>query len=325
MSVPAIPTPPPRLSLRRPAVLMLGVLLLVGTAAGALVLVQRDTASTEPERIWGHRGRQNGDMIRPRAAAIDREDRLFIVDFTARFQVYDRDGNYLGRTWYPPDFRSGRPSGLSIARDGNLLVSDSHNNCFRIYDADGKELRAFTYEPGPNPGQLGYVSDVEQDEDGFFYVAEFGENHRISKFDADGKFVTCWGQQGMEPGEFGRIRALALGPDGNLYVADASNHRIQVFSRDGKLVRIWGEAGNAPGQLSYPYDLAFGKTGELYVVEYGNNRVQKFTAVGESLGCWGGSGKGPGQLLAPWALAIDSKGRLHVLDTENHRVQRIAF
>lgn len=322
MSPPAVSAPPR--PLRRPAILLLAVLLLVGTGTAAVLLAPRGTAS-EPERTWGQFGRQDGDMIRPRAVTIDSEDRLIIVDFTARFQVYDRDGNYLGPTWLPPDYRNGRPSGLSIARDGNILVSDSHYNCFRIYSPDGKELRSFLYKPGPNPGQLGYVSDVEQDEDGFFYVAEFGENHRISKFDADGKFITCWGEAGMEPGQFGRIRALALGPDGNLYVADASNHRIQVFSRDGKLVRVWGEAGNAPGQLSYPYDLAFGKSGELYVVEYGNSRVQKFTVTGESLGCWGSPGKAPGQLLAPWALAIDSKGRVHVLDTQNHRVQRIAF
>lgn len=325
MSAPADPAPPPRLSIRRPAVLLLVGVLFVGTATAAVLLTHHSAARTEPELVWGRRGRQYGDMIRPRAIAIDHQDRLFIVDFTPRFQVYDRDGHYLGPTWAPPDYRNGRPSGLSIARDGNLLVSDSHYNCFRIYSPEGKELRSFLFTDGSEPGQLGYVSDVEQDADGFFYVAEFGRNQRISKFDADGKFITCWGEPGMEPGQFGRIRALALGPDGNLYAADASNHRIQVFSRDGQLVRVWGEPGTAPGQLSYPYDLAFGKTGELYVVEYGNNRVQKFTAMGESLGCWGAPGKAPGQFLGPWALAIDSKGRVHVLDTENHRVQRIAF
>src|SRR5438046_1328878 len=49
-----------------------------------------------PERIWGKRGVRDGELIRPRAVAIDRKDRIFIVDFTARIQAYDRDGNHLG-------------------------------------------------------------------------------------------------------------------------------------------------------------------------------------------------------------------------------------
>jgi DNA-binding beta-propeller fold protein YncE len=278
-----------------------------------------------PELSWGRKGVRDGDFVRPRAVAIDRNDRLYIVDFTARIQVYDRNGRHTGLTWSTPDYRKGRPSGLSIDRDGNLLVSDSHYNCFRIYSLDGKEMRKFGGEAGSKPGQLGYVSDVVQDAQGYFYVAEFGENQRISKFDSEGKFVKCWGAPGSEPGQFSRIRALTLGPDGLLYAADACNHRIQVFDRDGKLVRCWGKAGEEPGELSYPYDLAFSSRGVLYVIEYGNHRVQKFTPTGESLGCWGGPGREPGRFNSPWALAIDSYGRVHVLDTENHRVQRIAF
>ncbi|MGH7223653.1 MAG: NHL repeat-containing protein [Gemmataceae bacterium] len=281
--------------------------------------------ASRPEMLWGKRGVQNGDFVRPRAVAIDAHDHLYIVDFTARIQVYDRDGHYLGLTWTTPDYRNGRPSGLSIDRDGNLIVSDSHYHCFRIYSPDGVELRKFGGAGGSAAGQLGYVSDVVQDADGTYYVAEFGENQRISAFDRDGKFLRCWGSAGTEPGQFSRARALALGPDGNLYVADACNDRIQVFTREGALVRCWGVSGSAPGQLKYPYDLAFNKDGVLYVVENGNNRVQKFTATGESLGCWGGPGHAPGQFHNPWALAIDHRGRVHVVDTENHRVQRIDF
>jgi DNA-binding beta-propeller fold protein YncE len=278
-----------------------------------------------PELVWGRRGVQDGDLVRPRAIAIDARDRLYVVDFTARIQVYDRDGRHLGLTWTTPDYRNGRPSGLGIDRDGNLIVSDSHYHCFRIYSPEGKELRCFGGQAGTAPGRLGYVSDVVQDADGNYYVGEFGENHRVSKFDRAGKLLHCWGSDGTEPGQFSRIRALALGPDGNLYVADACNHRIQVFTKDGELVRCWGRPGKEPGELSYPYDLAFNRDGALYVVEYGNNRVQKFTAAGEALGCWGGPGREPGRLHNPWALAVDSRGRVHVLDTENHRVQRIAF
>ena len=277
-----------------------------------------------PELVWGQRGTRPGDLVKPRAAAIDGQDRVYLVDWTARIQVFDRDGKYL-TGWKTPDYRNGRPSGLSIDRAGNLLVSDSHYHCVRIYDPQGNELRVLGGKPGTGPGEVGYVSDVVQDEDGNYYLAEFGETQRITKLDRDGNFLTCWGSAGMEPGQFARIRALAFGPEGNLYVADACNHRIQVFTREGKLVRHWGEAGSEPGQLYWPYDLAFNPRGELYVVEYGNQRVQKFTAEGKSLACWGSGGRQPGQLACPWALAVDRHGVVHVVDSENHRVQRIRF
>src|SRR5262249_380957 len=271
------------------------------------------------------RGVQPGELIKPRAAAIDANDRIYVVDWTARIQVFDVDGNYLKHTWTTPDYRNGRPSGLSIDRDGNLLVSDSHYHCLRIYSPEGVELRMIGGEGGTAPGQFGYVSDAVQDADGYFYLAEFPQNQPLPKLHPNWKFLKCWGSPGSEPGQFARVRGLALGPDGNLYAADACNHRIQVFTRDGELVRVWGKPGTEPGELSFPYDLAFGCNGELYVIEYGNHRVQKFTAGGESLGCWGGPGREPGRFCSPWALVVDSKGRVHVLDSENHRVQRIDF
>jgi DNA-binding beta-propeller fold protein YncE len=278
-----------------------------------------------PEAVWGGRGVQDGEFVRPRAAVIDRQDRLWVVDFTARVQAFDLDGRHLGVTFRTPDFRNGRPSGLGLTRDGDLIVCDSHYHCLRIYDAAGTELRTIGGTPGPAPGQFGYVSDAVQDDDGFFYVSEFGENDRVTKLDAAGNFVACWGSGGTGPGQFQRLRALALGPDGNLYCADACNHRVQLFTRTGEFVREFGGEGSEPGRLRYPYDLAFAPGGELYVVEYGNQRVQKFSATGESLGVWGSPGGRPGQLSSPWALAVDRKGRVHVIDTENHRVQRVKF
>lgn len=274
----------------------------------------------KPELVWGRRGVQPGDFVRPRAIAIDKDDLIFLVDFTARIQVYDREGVFLDHCWTTPDYRNGRPSGLSIDRDGNLLVSDSHYHCVRVYQQDGTELRVLGKDL-----DLGYISDAVQDEDGFFYLAEFGDKNRITKLDVKGNLVHQWGNTGSGKGEFARPRALVLGPDQLLYVADACNHRIQVFTREGEFVRSFGESGSEMGQLSYPYDLAFAPTGELYVVEYDNHRVQKFTKEGRSLGCWGGPGRSAGKLHNPWALAVDSQGRVHVVDTENHRVQRIRF
>src|SRR5256886_3273890 len=166
---------------------LLGTLLLASGCGGA---------SATPELVWGKRGIQPGDLLKPRAVAIDANDHLYIVDWTARIQVFDRDGNYLGPTWTPPDFRNGRPSGLSIDRDGNLLVSDSHYHCLRVYSPDGKLLRTLGGEAGSGPGQFSYISDAVQDTEGNYYVAEFGDNQRITKLDSQGRFVCMWGEEG---------------------------------------------------------------------------------------------------------------------------------
>lgn len=285
-------------------------------------------SSAAPEHVWGKRGVQDGEIVTPRAIAIGPDDRVYLVDYTARIQAFDRNGKHLGVTFRPPDYRNGRPSGLSVDAEGNLIVSDSHYSCVRVYSKDGELLRTIGGTFGTEPGQLGYVSDALCDAAGNFYVSEFGTNHRISKFDAAGKFVRCWGEPGTEPGQFARVRAMTLGPDGNLYVADACNHRIQVFTTDGAFVRTFGTPGRGIGELSYPYDVACsaGATPYLYVVEFGeNSRVQKFTLEGQPLGVWGGPGREPGKLCSPWALAVDSRGRVHVVDTWNDRVQRIDF
>src|SRR5262249_57616146 len=130
-----------------------------------------------------------GDFVNQRGIAIDASDCLYIVDFTARIQVYDRDGNHLGLTWTTPDHRNGRPSGLSIDRDGNLLVSDSHYGCLRIYSREGELLRTIGGDMGTAPGQFGYICDAVQDADRNYYVAEFGGNQRITKLHVDGHFI----------------------------------------------------------------------------------------------------------------------------------------
>jgi DNA-binding beta-propeller fold protein YncE len=301
--------------------IFLGIVLMAG--AGMIAMSLSRWIPRKPDLIWGERGTLNGRFNRPRATTIDLQGNIYIVDFTARIQSYDANGNYIGITWQTPDYRNGRPSGLSTDNTGNILVSDSHYHCVRVYSPKGELLKTLGGQPGKEPGQFGYVSDCIQDRDGNYFISEFGQNDRITKLNSNGEFLKCFGKSGIEAGELQRVRALAIGPDDMLYAVDACNHRIQVFDREGVYVRSFGEAGAKLGQFSYPYDLAFNKNGELYVVERGNMRVQKLTKEGQPLGSWGGPGSASGQLSDPWAIVLDQNGHLHVIDTENHRVQRV--
>ncbi|MCC6124974.1 MAG: hypothetical protein IT426_08435 [Pirellulales bacterium] len=270
--------------------------------------------------VWGRRGISDGRLQKPRAMTIDREDRIYIVDYTARIQVFQTDGTFL-RGWSTPIHEAGRPTGISIGNDGNVLVADTHYFRVLIYSPAGKLLRTIGGTHGEKPGEFGFVTDVVQDSRNNYYVSEYGEFDRIQKFTPDGKFVMQWGGHGMKPGEFGRPQSMAIDQNDHLWVADSCNHRIQAFDTEGKLLKIWGEEGRQAGQLHYPYGIVLDENGSVYVSEFGNHRVQKFTPEGRSLGYWGLPGKEKGQLNNPWAIVRDSKGLVYVLDTNNHRVQ----
>ncbi len=273
---------------------------------------------------WGRRGIVEGRLQKPRAVAIDNDDHLYIVDMTARIQVFDIRGKYL-RGWRTPVSANGKPSGLTVGPDSTLLVADTHYFRLLCYTLQGEllEERTIGGRPGNAPGEFGFVTDAVCDSHGHYFVAEYGEYDRIQKFSPQGRFMRQWGAHGSEAGQFIRPQNLAVDRDDNIWVTDACNHRIQVFDTDGRRIGGWGNAGHAPGALYYPYDLALDGQGHIFVCEFGNSRVQKFNRQGRSLGCWGTWGRKPGQLNNPWALACDSQGGIHVVDTNNHRVQHI--
>lgn len=275
-----------------------------------------------PELVWGVQGSRDGWLRKPRVAAFDADDQIYIADLTDRVQVFSRDGRFL-RGWRMPGLNVDGPSGLTVDRLGRVLVADTHFYRVMIYDRQGRlQMRLGDGVQGTEPGRFGYPTDAVIDRAGNFYVAEYGENDRIQVFSPEGKWLRQWGGHGYEPGEFLRPRALAIDAEDRIYVADSCNHRIQVFDTNGTFLDAWGERGTGPGQLSYPYDLAFDPSGDLYVCEYGNSRVQKFRRDGTPLGTWGSPGSEPGQLNQPWALAVDGRGAVSVIDSGNHRVQR---
>jgi DNA-binding beta-propeller fold protein YncE len=275
-----------------------------------------------PDLVWGIHGVKSGHLYKPRAAAFDARNNLFLADLTDRIQVFDRDGMFL-RGWRTPEFNVDGPSGLTVDRYGRLLVADTHFYRVLVFSESGELLfQIGDGVQGTTPGRFGYPTDVVIDRAGNFYVAEYGDNDRIQVFSPEGKWLRQWGGHGYEPGEFLKPRAMAIDENDRLFIADSCNHRIQVFDIQGKLLNSWGSRGDQPGQMCFPYDLAIGPDHGLYVCEYGNHRVQKFTPDGQSVAVWGSAGRGPGQLYNPYALAVDSRGSVSVIDSNNHRVQR---
>lgn len=291
-----------------------------------LTLLGCGNTPSEPLLVFGKRGANPGDFLRPRVIASNAStdsgtSELYIIDFAWRMQVFDSKGNHL-RGWDLPQ-SNGRPAGMTVDSKNQIYIADSHAKRVLVYSSEGKQRIEIKGEG--EPGEFQYLADVAVDEEGNLFISEFSDNkHFIRKVSSEGKYLQSFGDLGVEAGQFSRPRGLCYSK-GELFVADSCNHRIQIFDKAGKFLRQFGTLGNKPGELQYPYDLTISSEGFVYVAEWGGNRVQKFDKQGKALGTWGSAGRNTGQLSQPWGIACDKENNIFVIDTENNRVQKIRF
>ena len=278
------------------------------------------TSSPEVLAAFGQTGRGKGEFIYPRAIDFAGDGSLYVVDKTGRIQKLSPDGKCLN-CFNMPLIKAGKPTGLSVAANGNLYVADTHYHRIVIFSPEGKLIDEFG-KFGQEDGCFIYPTDVAFSPDGRIFVSEYGGNDRISVFSLRHDFLYSFGTPGSGSGQLSRPSALCVDPAGKcLYVADACNHRIAIYDLDGKLLGYIGSAGMAPGQLRYPYDLALLADGSLVVCEYGNNRLQLFGPDRKSLAVYGHAGRQSGRLAYPWGVAVDARRRAFIVDAGNNRIQ----
>ncbi|RRR74446.1 MAG: hypothetical protein EI684_07105 [Candidatus Viridilinea halotolerans] len=197
------------------------------------------------------------------------------------------------------------PSGVATNGTGNIIyVADTGNH--RILRFRG------SFDTMPMPinadlviGQSAYTNKFEGSgasglkspqgaalgSDGTLYVADTG-NHRIQIFrnmnaattNGPAANISLGAGEGSDLNQFRNPTAVALGPDGKLYVADTGNHRVLVFNPNftngqsaSEVFGQTGIAGTTDRIFNGPTGVAVDEQNNLYVADKGNNRVLRFS------------------------------------------------
>jgi DNA-binding beta-propeller fold protein YncE len=193
------------------------------------------------------------------AVTADAQGHLYVLHRPAHGNpvvVVDARGNLL-RSWGQGMFKL--PHGIRIDPGGNVWTVDANTSMVYQFTPEGKQLLAISVGDVPDScrGFCG-ATDVAFAQNGHVFVADGYGNARVIEYDAGGSKVREWGKRGSGPGEFQVVHGIAVGPHGQVYVADRENGRLQWFDPQGKFLGQWTYGG----QL---FTVAFSPAGELYV------------------------------------------------------------
>jgi sugar lactone lactonase YvrE len=158
-------------------------------------------------------------------------------------------------------------------------------------------------------------------------------------------------ESGAAPKYLWQPVGVAMGPDGQIYWADATLNRIKKadLSRiDPKINSGWvtivagsarwgfsGDGGPArEAELSAPAAVAFDSKGNLYLADHNNHRIRRVDAQTGIITTIAGNGQrgfsgdgGPAteaSLNEPAALAFDTEDNLYIADAQNHRIRMVS-
>jgi DNA-binding beta-propeller fold protein YncE len=191
--------------------------------------------------------RDTDNLNRPAEAAVYRDtNEVFVADGygNRRVIVFDADTGAYKRMWGafdnepidasdeqpPPDaelgpLQFGTVHGIEVSTDGLVYVSDRDLNRIQVFSIDGSYQTQVFVNRDANANSVAGLAFSPDPAQQFVFVADLGNNH-IHILDRETLDVLdSFGEQGLEPGQFGGVHHLAIDSQGNLYTAEAQEGR----------------------------------------------------------------------------------------------------
>ena len=282
-------------------------------------------------------GQDNEHLRHPADVAVDAAGNLYVADqLNARVQQFNSGLAYVrtyGATGVPyltDDLHYNTPSGLAVASDGSIYVTEARGQRLLKLAANGAAqwtvgLPGVVVDTDAND-RLNNPRDVALAPSGLVYVAD-SSNDRIQIFNPDGSYHATLGMgYGTGDYQFKWPTGLYITADGTIYVADYNNQRVQVYNSNRVYVAtlgVTGVAGSDNAHFQNPRDVVVDGRGYIYVSENGNYRVQVFDAnrnYVRTIGVTGEGGDGFDHLNGPHHLAVDAHNNLYVSSNWNSAV-----
>jgi len=145
-------------------------------------------------------------------------------------------------------------------------------------------------------------------------------DQRVAVFDLRSRRVAYLRDAKGDDRLFKRAMGIAIGPEGQVFVTDATDREVVSFDAAGREQGTFGQ-----GHLERPTGIGVSPDGRhVWVVDTGAHRLVHFDGEGRFLGDFGQRGIEPGQFNFPLDADFDAEGNLYVLDAMNARVQVFA-
>ena len=258
-------------------------------------------------------------------AWVDRGGR-FNVDARWEYSilVFDGEGN-VTEAWTQWDFMFQRPHYVAINPydpEKHVWIIDDHKHVIHKFTNDGSTLvqTIGTYGiPGADETHFNRPTFMDWFPDGGFVVSDGYNGTRTVKFDADGNYVTSWGQRGSNgdedrPGYWNNVHGIAVDPHTNrVFVNDRGNRRIHVFDEDGNYLNEWS-VGGRPASV---HMFIITDDGYLWTADRGTHKIVKYDLDGNFLYAWGTHSEAPGGISGVHGMSVDADGNLYLAQVDN--------
>ena len=206
------------------------------------------------------------------------------------------------------------------------VVHETGHQIF-VFSNDGSKLLMTLGEKdvsANDESHFGRPQDVAFLPDGRILVADGLDNSRVVILDAEGNYITEFGEHGSRRGQFDGVHALATGPDGRIFVADRGNGRVQVFNQTTRAA-AWYHPAIAPVAVWPGFDLPLDiivSGYDVWVLDSSPSKIVNLDLNGNRQYTWKLDVEGPGRVGEMHSFAVDADGNLYGADNQHGRTQK---